>query len=240
MKLIPPFPLNTISQGFGGTAVNYNSLTGTIGHPGIDFAIPWGTPIPFATDAYCYSVMSKDNPNLMAYRAVFTIVDEADVSYEISYGHCSEIVAKPATWVKQGDIAADVGNTGDVFVGGVEVTAVQKLAGSHAGAHLHFQVRVLKKVVAGLPLDASKHYVNDGFGILTTNGYHYEVPNWNNGYNGCVDPAPFFATETAPTNDYDKLVAIANGMWATKPAQARMVLAIATLVKAFEGGDNSK
>lgn len=231
MKLTPPFPLSTIAQGFGANAVNAYAGMGLKGHPGIDFGVPYGTPIPCAGNAYCYSTMSKDNPNLMAYRAVFTLIDDTDGNtYEISYGHCSTIMAKPFTQVKTGDILANVGNTGDVYAGGVEVTLAEKTAGSHAGAHLHFQVRLLKKVSISEPLDPSKHYVNDGFGILTLNGFHYFVPDFNNGYNGCVDPMQFISTEPTP---YDILTALADKMMLTNPAQARIVRAVAGIVKAF-------
>ena len=195
MRLTPPFPLSTISQKFGRNDVAVYAREGLVGHTGIDYQVPWGTPIPSAVDSYCYSTMSKDNPNLMAYRAVFTLVDEGEFTYEISYGHCSDMFAKPFTDIKTQEVLANVGNTGSVFANGVEVTQAEKIAGSHEGAHLHFQVRKLRKVPATRQLDPLKHYVNDGFGILTLNGYHYEVPEWDNGYNGCVDPEQFFNTK---------------------------------------------
>lgn len=233
MKLVPPFALSTISQGFGSNAVNYQAVSGTVGHPGIDFAVPWGTPIPYAVDGYCYSVMSKNNPNLGAYRAVFTLIDDGDTTYEVSYGHCSDIGAVPGTTVKQGASGANVGNTGDVFADGVAVSEKAKEDGSRAGAHLHFQVRVCKKVPYAISLAKgnSVHRLNDGFGLYVRNGFVYEVPNYANGYNGCVNPAQFWSsTEESP---YDKLVAVANSMMATNPTQARIILAVAGIVRAF-------
>ncbi len=190
MILVKPFPI--IGQGFGGNVVSLYSSQGLKGHTGIDFGADWGAPIKCATDAYCYSVMNRDNPNLMAYRAVYTLVDDGDVTYEVSYGHCSTIFAKPNTFVKRGDILANIGNTGDVFSGGYAVTVEEKNAGSHSGQHLHFQVRKMRKVAIDDATDPTAHYAMDGSGILSLNGFYYQVPNYDDGYNGCVDPMPFF------------------------------------------------
>lgn len=199
MKLTPPFALSTIGQGFGKNAVNYESVDGTIGHPGIDFTQAWGTPIPCAIDGAVVScLLDKDNVNLMAFRAVNTIYEDATGCYEIQYGHVSAMAPiKVGQVLKAGDIVGNIGNTGAVFAGTppVEVTATQKNAGSHAGSHLHFQVRVIQKVPASQPNVAGAHYLNDGVGQLLLNGYKYLIPNFNNGYDGCVDPTPFF---TAP------------------------------------------
>jgi len=203
LKLRYPFDKNTIVQGFGANAVGAYHAMGLAGHPGIDFGVPWGTPIPSVADSYCYSTLNKDNPNLMAYRAVFTLVDVGDVTYEISYGHCSDMSVIPMRNVVAGNILANVGNTGDVYQGGILVTQAAKASGSHDGSHLHFQVRLMHKVPVGTPLDPLKHYANDGFGILTLNGYHYEVPFWDNGFNGCVDPAQFFETSQSPVFEFN-------------------------------------
>jgi murein DD-endopeptidase MepM/ murein hydrolase activator NlpD len=233
MKLIKPFPI--IGQVFGANATPLYAAQGLKGHPGIDFGADWGAPIKCATDSKCYSVLSKNNPNLMAYRAVCTIVDDINWSYEVIYGHCSDIYAIPGNNLTTGQIIGLVGNTGDVFSNGVEVTNAEKLAGSHAGSHLHFQVRRLIKESATIPLDPTKHYVNDGFGLLTFNGSHYYAPDWNNGYNGCVDPAQFFSTDPVSTDllPSDRLFILGNQMMLSNPTQARIVLAVARLLKSF-------
>lgn len=191
MKLVPPFPLSTISQGFGANAVSAYSNMGLKGHPGIDYGVPWGTPIKCAGDALCYSTMNKGNLNLGAFRCVYTIVDDVDCSYEVSYGHCDAMHPIPPENVSTGQILASVGNTGDVYSNGSIVTNEDKRNGSKNGAHLHFQVRKLLKVPVN-SFDATKHHLNDGHGLLSLNGFNYQVPEWDNGYNGCVDPAQFF------------------------------------------------
>lgn len=207
MKLTPPFALSTIDNPFGNIGISaavlayYQKTLKIDGHPGDDFDIPWGTPIPNAIEgAVVSALLSKDNPNLMVFRAVNTIYDPQlpdGTCYEIQYGHVSTINVKVGQVLKLGDIVANVGNTGDVFrcKDGkcVEITADQKNAGSHLGSHLHFQVRVLKKMPATSANIAGVDYVNDGVGQLVLNGYKYEVPNYMNGYNGCIDPKQFFS-----------------------------------------------
>lgn len=247
MKIKPPFALSTITQGFAQNATSTYAASGLKGHTGIDFGVAWGTPIPITADAsYCYSTMSKDNPNLMAYRAVFTIVEDGDNCYEISYGHCSEMSAVPGATYQTGDTIAEIGNTGDVFVGNTKITNEQKMAGSHAGAHLHFQVRLLKKVPRAT-LDGANHkYVNDGNGLLVVDGFVYEVPFWDNGYNGCLDPQQFF-TDTIPSANptlgtiitttlsaSDQVAVLAAKKMADgNTYQANILFALAAFIKAF-------
>lgn len=205
LQIKPPFPISSIDNGFGGATgalLKYYQGLGLLGHPGIDFGIDYGMPIPNAVDgAVVSAIISKDNPNLSAFRAVNTIIDFDDVSYEIQYGHCSNIFANIGQKYIGGSVIADVGNTGDVFSNGVEVTNEEKQAGSKAGSHCHLQVRVLKRVPAN---DSSyEHYLNDGHGRLVMNGFAYAVPDFDNGYNGCVDPRQFFVDDLKPTQNDD-------------------------------------
>lgn len=234
MKLTKPF--SVITQGFGANATPFYVNGGLKGHTGIDFAADWGVPIKSAGDSYCYSVMNRDNPDLMKYRAVFTLIDDGDVTYEISYGHCSAILATPNTSVKTGQVLANIGNTGDVFVGTTEVSAADKNAGSRAGRHLHFQVRKLQKIAVDVEPPLYAKYIMDGSGLLVINGFNYIVPDYKNGYAGCVDPTPFFELSTPPIPDIlpsARLAIVGNQMLATNPTQARIILAVAALLKAF-------
>ncbi len=182
-------PLGLISQGFAQNANPLYAGQGLKGHTGIDFAYPYGMEIPSFVDAFCYSVLNKGNPNLDYYRAVFTLVEDGDFVYEVSYGHCSDIIAQAKTECRQGDIIAKVGNSGDVYQYGVRVSKEQKDAGSHAGAHLHFQVRKCKR---SQMTEANKRYINDEKGMYLYDGSWLEIIDYDNGYNGCIDPAPFF------------------------------------------------
>ena len=190
--LFKPFPDETVSQFFGGNENVYYKANELKGHPGMDFAVPWGTPIPQCCEgAYVYSLLNKDNPDLSKYRAVCTMWDDpnSDTSYEVIYGHCSDIESIPGTTPTVGTFLAMVGNTGPVYANGEEVSTAAKEAGSHQGAHLHFQVRLCKRVKL---TDATKQYIVDSNGIYQKDGWYYEVVNYSNGYNGCIDPQPFF------------------------------------------------
>lgn len=196
-----PFPKSTIAQPFGANENNSYSLSGLKGHTGIDFGVPYGTPIPNVIDgAYCFAVLNKGDPNLMDYRAVFTLVDDGDYSYEISYGHFSDSVSVIGKRYNSGDTLAFIGNAGPVYTNGFEVTEAQKEAGSHAGSHLHFQVRKLTKIISGMAYDPSAKYVQEyggipgayTSGVLQYGGFYYKVVDPDNGYNGCIDPEPFF------------------------------------------------
>lgn len=195
MKLVTPFPEKTITQHFGANAVSlYTQGLGLKGHPGTDYGMPWGSQIPSATNAYCYSIILNSNPAF--YQCVYTLVDDGEFSYEVSYGHISSTDLKIGA-VKQGDIVGRVGNTGSVYAGGNEVTTEEKLAGSRLGSHLHFQVRKLKKTPYAT-MDISKPHINDGQGLYTSpQGFVYEIIDYTLGYNGCVDPEQFFDDENA-------------------------------------------
>lgn len=209
MNLTRPFDKSTLVQGFGTNAVDYNKLDGLIGHPGQDYAAPYGSPIPVVIDgSYCYATLSKNNTNLMAYRAVCTLYEDVSGVYEIIYGHCSAISAIPGNTYWEPDTIAQVGNTGDVFVGTQEVTEASKLAGSHDGTHLHFQVRAVVKVLATSPTEPGVHYLNDGNGQLQYNGYKYKWKYEDNGYNSCIDPEPFFTPLQVEPEDVRKEIEV--------------------------------
>lgn len=200
MNLTPPFALSTIDNPFGPSSPSiqaYYKTLGLLGHPGVDFNVPWGTPIPAAAAATVSCLLSENNPDLDFFRAVNTIVDFPDVSYEVQYGHVSSMNVKVGDMVNVGDIVGNVGNTGTVFANGVEVSEASKLAGSGVGSHLHLQVRVIGKELATEQIDPQKRYLNNGVSQLILNGYRYYQINPDNGYNSCVDPQQFFTTPLA-------------------------------------------
>jgi murein DD-endopeptidase MepM/ murein hydrolase activator NlpD len=190
MKLFPP-TLFPISQPFGANAVDYYASTGLKGHPGTDFAAPWGAKVYNSVDCYCYATLSKNNPNPAFYRAVCTIVEDETGCYEVIYGHMNEIYAEAGKSYPVSVSLGTVGNTGQCYTGGLLVSNEEKLAGSHRGAHCHFQVRPLIKSKMGVRGDEQLHWLNDGNGILEVNGWNFFVLGYNNGFNGCIDPMQF-------------------------------------------------
>lgn len=205
MNIYLPYPKSTITQRFGANANPLYAGQGLRGHPAYDWGVAWGTDVPNCVkDAYCYSIMHKDDPVLMDYRAVFTIVeDENGDVYEISYGHLSDITAEVGKTYQVGDIIGRVGNTGPVYAGAHQVTEAEKDAGSHAGAHLHGpQVRPCRKVRSPITGPGYfNHYLTTADATLyrDAEGFYYEVIDYQNGYNGCISLAPF-STETIATD----------------------------------------
>jgi murein DD-endopeptidase MepM/ murein hydrolase activator NlpD len=201
MKLSKPLKNGIMTQGFGANATSIYRSDGLLGHTAQDWSEAWEAPIYASCDAYVYSVGNKDNPIPSAYRAVYTIVDDAGVSYEVSYGHCSDMYAKVGQYVKQGDVIATEGNFGSVFSNGVEVTNAMRLAGSQAGHHVHWQVRLLKKIPKK-EWSVKNNYLRDQNGKVERDGCYYEIPDYENGFHGCIDPEPFIVkgkvTSTPP------------------------------------------
>jgi murein DD-endopeptidase MepM/ murein hydrolase activator NlpD len=186
LSLYLPFPLSTVSQKFGENANASYAQDGLKGHTSYDFAVPWGTPIRACVDGPVYSVMHKNDPDPSQYRAVFQLVQLGDICCEVSYGHMNDIYVEPGQTVKAGDVIGTVGNTGPVHHNGIAVTKAERLAGSHAGAHLHGpQVRPTRRV----KVTARGQLLSDGFGVLQdADGYYFEVIDYGNGFNGCIPP----------------------------------------------------
>lgn len=190
MELWLPFPKGQITQPFGANANGSYAAAGLRGHTTFDWQALHGAIGYACADGLIYSVTNKDNPDPDRYRAVFQLVEEGDIAYEISYGHCDKILVNPNTSVLAGTQIYTVGNTGEVYSGGRRVTREERLAGSLAGTHAHCpQVRPCRRVTTTRP---DKQYLYDGFGLLYRGGFYYEVIDYDNGFNGCVDPEPFF------------------------------------------------
>jgi len=190
LELWYPFPLEQKTQEFGENLAPLYKEQGLLGHTAEDWQPGYGAQIlNCSNDAYCYSVMNKDEIDLNKYRAVFMVVEsDDDFSYEISYGHCKDIFAVVGKTYQPGELIATVGNTGPVYYQGSPITADQRARGF--GAHLHGpQVRKCKRVTK---LDNSKGYLRNGQGLFKKDGFYYEIDDINNGFNGCVSPTLFY------------------------------------------------
>lgn len=171
MKLQSPYKTNySVSQPFGQNANTYYKEGGLLGHTGWDVHADHGSEIIAVADSICVKVLNKDDKDLMRYRAVLTLWEDAGVWYEVSYGHLGEIFVKNKQKLKVGDLIGTQSNTGNVSSKGKKVTLKEKQNGSGLGSHLHFQMKLVRPTTKG----------------------RYAVINPNNGYAGCVDPAPFF------------------------------------------------
>lgn len=194
MKLYIPFKQWWITQHFGQNGNTYYSEAGLAGHTGVDIA-GMGTDhtIYAATDSYVFSHQNRDNPDLMRYRAVYTLIEDSGIFYELSYGHVSDIYAEIGTSLKRGDRIALESNTGDVASNGKKITLQEKLNGSNAGRHLHLQLRLVEPVEKR---KSGKVYLKDGNGYFKKDGMYFErqdIP----AYADCTDLLPFLVYESA-------------------------------------------
>lgn len=186
-----PFP---ITQHFGQNANSYYKEMGLPGHTGTDIYCDFNESIYATIDCEVFSVLNKDNPDLMRYRAVYTLVEASGRYYEISYGHANHIYVNVGDVVKAGHIIMSGGNTGDVATGGTKVTRKMKEAGSKLGTHLHFQIREVRPVILKSP---GKKYLMNSKGYFKKDGMYMEILNYDNGYLGCIDPEQFFTGQYA-------------------------------------------
>lgn len=190
MNNIPPLTNYSINQQFGANANDYYKGEKLKGHPGTDFGAPFGSTIFHAHGGYVYSTLNKDNKDLSKYRAVCVIAEENGELVEFIYGHLKEIFCSAGDTVVKGQPLGTLGNTGIVYSGTPPtlVTEEEKENGSTRGAHLHYQ----KRPVARVTVTDDKHqYIIGPNGLYQDkNGFYYLVPDFTNGYNGCVDGLP--------------------------------------------------
>jgi murein DD-endopeptidase MepM/ murein hydrolase activator NlpD len=189
MRLNHPVIPPNVSQPFDANKVPVYKDVGLSGHGAMDYSGEYGHPIYAATDSYIYSRMNfGGQPD--KYRAVCTLVDDGEFIYEIIYGHVIDSSVPVKSYVKAGQVIARMGNFGNVWSSGRQVTNAERLAGSKLGTHLHFQVRKCIKVSK---TKSNKFYISDSNGLVKFDNKFIEIVDYQNGYNGCVDPKPFFS-----------------------------------------------
>ena len=188
-----------ITQKYEQNANSYYKEAGMVGHGALDVYCEYNETIYCAVAGEVFAVRNKDNPDLMRYRAVYTLIEAQGRYYEVSYGHANLIFVKEGDIVEVGTPLMTGGNTGNVSTGGRKITKEDKLAGSKAGTHLHFQVR---EVIPTDTRNRNKQYLENSKGVYKRNGQYFEILDYNNGYLGCIDPMPFFNESYA--NDVQK------------------------------------
>src|SRR3990167_1432489 len=115
MKLIKQKPF-VLGQPFGKNFNNFYASMGDKGHQGLDLGYFYGQPVNSVSMGTVYSVLNKNNPDLMRYRGVYVLIkDENNDWYEISYGHCKDILVSKGDEVIAGQPILTCGNTGPVF-----------------------------------------------------------------------------------------------------------------------------
>jgi murein DD-endopeptidase MepM/ murein hydrolase activator NlpD len=186
MKLQYPYSKFVKTQGFGQNATSTYKASGLLGHTGLDTSAGFSAKIYACIGGYVHEVSNKENPNPERGRAVKVLYEESGVCYEIGYHHLDHIEVEEGQIIKTGDFIGTEGNTGNVYSSGQYVTKEMRLNGSKAGAHLHLEIKLLKKVEKK---ESGKTYLKNG---VKVDGFYYEVVEFKNGYNGCIDPEQFF------------------------------------------------
>lgn len=191
--MIPPFRKEIITQNFGANVTNTYANGGLLGHPGVDLYPVFSTIRPkdvfIPVDGYCYSVLNKDNPDLNKYRAVCIIYEDETGLNELILGHLREINIEVGEVIK-GELAGQMGNTGEVYAGGRLVSAEEKKTNPDIGAHLHLQKRPLIKDKEIIPSTTVRYLLTSNGYYRDQDGFYYRAKFPDNGYNGCVDPLP--------------------------------------------------
>lgn len=182
----------SLAQGFGANANPSYAGVGLKGHTGVDLACGYGTPIHSPFDMYVYKVLTVANPSNdgTGFTGVFAIVDNGIECFEYLIGHCAPSVAV-GQLVHAGDVIGTEANHGTVYGANGLVTLAQQKAGSHDGSHRHNQKRPVMKVQHTQPGFSYLDNYSDnraGSNYRDVSGNYYQVWDYGNGYNGCVDP----------------------------------------------------
>ncbi len=127
---IPPTYIKPISGGRISSYFGYRKSPGGIGstyHKGIDWYVPLGTPIYASSGGTVRSAGWGSGYGYVVY------IDHPD-GRQTRYAHCSRLVVSAGQYVKQGDLIAYSGSTGN-----------------STGPHVHFELRINGEAVN--PLD---------------------------------------------------------------------------------------
>lgn len=147
-----------ISQKFGENKVTYT----TVGHIGYDIAVVIGTPVVAVADGQCVFVINSDlTPGGLSggygNQLKYITARDGGTHYLHTDGHLLSCLVKAGDFIKQGDVIALSGNTG-----------------YSNGPHLHHDIRVA--------LEGAQPGFQQNFLGMT-----YTIPNYDNGYQGCMD-----------------------------------------------------
>lgn len=185
----------TIAQKFGENANPLYNGQGFKGHTGVDEACGYGTPIYALKSGWVYKILDADHPanDGSGYWAVYIIAPDANGKYcEWQIGHVSKILCEVGDPVYPWTVIAEEGNHGDVYYGSTHITKAMEDAGDHRGSHRHWNKKILTRQTAyereakgGVHLTA---FGPTGSVYVDNQGYVYLVEDYNNGYNGSVDP----------------------------------------------------
>ena len=177
--ILEAYPQGHIYQFFGENIALYQKAIGIPGHPGIDIAMPEGTPILAAHDGVVFAV--KDKPAGFGEHLII-VADTPFFGPYIStiYGHCRNIIVAPGDRVSAGQQVAEMSNTGFVISGS---TPYWGNAPAGKGVHLHFGIQLFTDPI---PVTVQ----------IAAGGKGYTILGGSDTMKGWIDPLPFFNIDT--------------------------------------------
>lgn len=199
MKCIP-------AQSFGRNGNPYYVDHGLKGHTGLDVVCGYGSDIHADYDMQVYKIFTKESHGSDGFTGIFALYDDGLQSFEWCIGHCKNVNVKIGDKVTTGDLIGTEGNFGLVWSGNQQITFAMSSAGDTRGYHRHYQMRPYKKVKR---TSWGNQYLSTTTGIyLDSDNNYYEIINFNNGYNGCIDFSQklFQRNLTVGMSGYDVLV----------------------------------
>lgn len=179
-------PAGSITQWFGLNPKLY-AFMGLNGHNGLDIVAPHGTPM-YAVEAGTV-VEVKDTPDGFG-KHLRIITHGKDVCRVWTYGHCSKIHVKQNDVVTEGQLVADMGNTGFVVSGATPFWKTNPFAGTH----LHLGLREVKRSPKGWSYPGSPITMR--------------VLNHENGFKGSIDPRPLLESVSNDDAERQRLLTI--------------------------------
>ncbi len=174
------YPAGSCTQFFGENPSPYAKM-GLKGHNGVDLVAKHGTLMEAVENGTILEVKNDANGygkhvRFMSSKSI------GGLHREWTYGHCSDIFVAVGDNVKEGDVIANMGNTGFVISdnNGNGFWSFNPFKGTH----LHLGMRLIDETANGWKYPGSK------IGI--------SVPDYENGYKGAVDPLPAFGVTITP------------------------------------------
>ena len=186
-----PIKKGTVSQKFGVNPQFYQKNFGIKAHNGIDCVSFHNDQLLACADMLIYKV------NIGDYGSVSKGFGLHGIDRPDDFGNCNEwlywhtrntIPVKEGQEVKQGDIVAYEGASGDVYVNNIPVPDSEKGKPPYKGTHLHWGRRPLKRVKGTDYTGKPKLNTNQGKVFVDSEGFSYDIMEANNGYGGFTDP----------------------------------------------------
>ena len=188
MKTLSPIKKGIISQKYVENPALYQSRFGINWHNGVDIVSFHGDELLCCEDFIPYKIFDLKAGSVskgFGFNAL-TKPDDKGICREWIYWHTmSNLKFSLDKLVQQGEVVGYEGNSGSIFSNGVEVSDNLKGVSPYFGTHLHWGKRLVKKtktptgdVLAGV----------DGKLYQDSQGFYYEVLNFNNGVKGFIDP----------------------------------------------------